>query len=57
MDKNLEKFSGDPVAMALDAKLVDGALSRDELNKKLIDLFGLDDGKQKSFKNVKVDKY
>ena len=56
-DQELAKFSGDPAAMALASGLVDGALSRDELNETLIKTFGVEEGKKKNYKNIKLSAY
>lgn len=56
-DKELAKTSGDSAVMALEAGLVDGAISREELNENLIKLFGKDDSKQISYKKIKLDQY
>lgn len=57
LDVNLEKFSGDPVAMALDAGLVDGALSREELSEVLINEFGPSSDNKNSFNSITLNKY
>lgn len=56
-DKELAKFSGDPAKMALSAGLVDAAYTRDELNVTLIKLFGLKEGKKKSYNHIKLGQY
>lgn len=56
-DKELAKYSGDFAAMAIAANLVDGALSREELNDVLVKTFGSDGSKQKSYKRINLDQY
>lgn len=56
-DKELAKYSGDFAAMALAANLVDGALSREELNDVLVNTFGSDGSKQNSYKQINLDQY
>jgi protease-4 len=54
--ERLRAAGGDVAKMALDAKLVDKLLSRDEVRKRLIELAG-EDKEKKSFRQVEVSAY